>query len=117
MIMDPVSLPAIARDGGEAPPAQLVQGDSGRERLLLAQRPAGRPAQEEVEESLPRGRVVEGVARERRLAELADEVAQPLGRAGEPFEEERVQRTVAGGELGRVQVPKKRLPNGARRKE
>src|SRR5205814_8964919 len=83
----------------------LVQRDPGGERLLLSERAAAGAAQEEIEQPLPRRRVVEGVARERRLPELADEVAQPLGRAGEAFEEEGIERAIAAGQLPRMQVP------------
>src|SRR5437764_3948101 len=99
------ALPPVLRDPREAPAAQLLEGDAGRQRFFLAERAAARAAQEEVEQPLAGRRVVEGVAGERRLPEPGDEVAQPLARAGEAFEEEGVERAVAAGKLRRVQVP------------
>ena len=56
----------------------------------FADRAAVQRAQEVVQQSLSGRGVVEDVADERGLRGLGDEVAEPLGRRVEPFEEERV---------------------------
>ena len=85
--------------------AQLLEREARRERLLLGERAAVHAAQEVVEQALAGRGVVEDVADERRLAGLLDEVAQALGRGGEAFEEEGVDRGVARRQLRGVEVP------------
>src|SRR6185503_395155 len=93
-------------DRHERARAQLLEGEPApRRRLLLADGAAVDRAQEEVEQALPRRRVVEDVADERRLRRLGDEVGEPLRRRVEAVEEERVDRRVTDGQLRRVQVP------------
>src|SRR5215210_3954427 len=97
--------PAALQDPDEAARAQLVERESGRERLLFRQRAAVHPAQEIIEEALAGRGVVEDVAHQRRLSGLGHEVLEALGRGGESFEEEGVDRGVARRELRRMQVP------------
>ncbi len=67
--------------------------------------PRAQAAHEEVEQPLPRRRIVEHVADERRLGGLLDEVAQP-GRGGRARgQKERVDRGVARRQLRRMQIP------------
>ena len=86
--------------------AQLVEREAALlDRLLFGDRAAVHRAQEVVQQSLPGRGVVEHVADERRLRGLLDEVAEPIRRRVEPFEEERVHRGVARRQLRGMQIP------------
>src|SRR5262245_55413940 len=101
------ALPAATfEDLQERPRSQLVGREPALlERLRLRDRAAPQRPQEDVEQALPRRRVVEDVADERRLAGLGEEVGQPLGGGLEALEEEGVEGGVARDELRGVQVP------------
>src|SRR3981189_805919 len=99
------SLAAVGEDLQEGAPAQLLERDAGDERLFLRECAAVDAAEEEVEQALAGGGVVEHVAHQRRLRGLADEVLQPLARRGQALEEEAVDGAIAARELGGVQVP------------
>src|SRR5205085_1858908 len=79
--------------------AQFVRRQAGQpNRLMLGDGPAVDCAQEIVEKSLPRRRVVEYVADECGPRGLLDEVTQALRGGAEAFEEEGVDGCVARGQ-------------------
>src|SRR5438552_477616 len=73
--------------------------------FLLRDRAGVDAAQEEVEQALAGGGVVEDVADQRRLRRLVDEVLEPRPGGVDALEEEAVQRAVARHELRRMQIP------------
>jgi hypothetical protein len=88
------------------PRSQLVQRQAGeRADLVLTNGPAVERAQEEIQQSLSRGRVVEHRARERGLGGLPDQIEQSLRCSVQAFQEERIDGRVARDQLRGVQIP------------
>ena len=82
--------------------AQLLERQAAHlHRFRLADRAAVHRAQEIVQQPLPGRRIVEHLADQRRLRRLLHEVAQPVRRGGQPFEEERVDRGIARARTAR----------------
>src|SRR5215204_7763868 len=99
-------LPPVLQNLDEGAGAQFVGREPAQARgLRLGESAAVDRAQEVVEQTLTRRRVVEHVADERGARGLLDKVAQTLRGRPEAFEEEGVDGRVARRQLRRVQVP------------
>src|SRR6185295_12130202 len=108
------SVGSILASAAAAPPLQdlqegarlhLLEAQPRGRRLLGSDGPAAEAAQEEIQQALARGGIVEHVALKRGLRRFLREGLETAQRRLEAFEEERVDGGVAGGQLRGVQVP------------
>src|SRR5206468_2755719 len=84
--------PAVFEDGEEGAGAEFFQRDAGGDGFLFRQRAAIDAAEEEIEQALAGGGIVEDRALQRCLRGLGDEVAQPRRRRRQALVEEAVGR-------------------------
>src|SRR5580700_7328649 len=97
---------AIFQDFQKRPVMQLFNCNSGQAfRLRFADRSAIDRAQEEIQQALAGGGVVEHVADERGLRRFLDKILEARGGRIESFKKKRKYCRVARGQLRRMQVP------------
>src|ERR1700722_15955246 len=112
LISPPVKIPlfilclaAAFHDFQERSTAQFVDGEPGCRRFLLRESAAIQAAQQEIEQALAGGGIVEHVAHQSGLGGLTDKVSQAGGSRIKALQKKRKDRGIARGKLAGMQIP------------